>query len=210
MDRENGVRARRCLIQQVVCSRAVGLSLEEAVQRFLLVFALDHRESFHVDFALGVVENRNRRAGLLVGWHRRKHVEEQFVINFEVGHFHGDLGVETAAHFLENVVDGSWNDSTVLVVLGAASHRERLAGASLAVAQDCGVVTVNYAVNCLVACVLEHRFLRGVVKQLVEFKLPVFCLVVDMTAVGVFRDLNLNCLKVFEAEKSLRRVFDPS
>ena len=49
-------------------------------------------------FALGVVQDVDRGASLLVGWHVREHIEEQLIINLDVADLDGDLGIETAAN----------------------------------------------------------------------------------------------------------------
>ena len=143
MNRKNGVRTGRSLIQQVVSSGPVGFTLEETVQSLLLILALDHGQALEVNLTFSVVQNAHTGAGLLMWGHVGQHVEQELVVDFNVGDFDNDLSIETAAHLGKDVVDGAGDHTTVLVILGTSSHREGLAGASLTIAHDSAVVAVD-------------------------------------------------------------------
>ena len=126
--------------------------------------------------------------------HIRQHVEEQLIVDLNVGNLHGDLSIETATHLRKNVIDGSRNNATVLVVLRAARHRECLTSACLTVAHNSAIITVDDRGNSLLRAILEHVLLAGIVHQLIELELPVLCLIVDVAAMLILRNLHLDGL----------------
>ena len=80
---------------------------------------------------------------MLVWWYSTKHIEQKFVIDFYVRNLDSDLSIETAANFTENLVYSSRNQSTVLIICGAASHSEGFASASLAITENGTVEAIN-------------------------------------------------------------------
>ena len=67
------------------------------------------------------------------------------VVDLEVRDAH--LGVGVAAQLGEDVRERAWDDAAVGVALGAASDRERLAGAGLAVGEDRAVEALEDGVD---------------------------------------------------------------
>lgn len=191
---KDGVGPRRSLVKQVISCSTIGLTLKEAVQSFLFIFTLDHSEPLHVHLTFSIIKHWNRSSSLFVRWHIWKHIKKEFIINFNVADFDGNLSIETAADFWKDVVNGAWNYSTVFVVLGASSHGKSLSRPSLSVAHNRWVVTVHNRWNGFLSTVLKYIFLRGVVQKFIKLKLPVFCLIVHMPAMRILWNRHLDCL----------------
>ena len=98
------------------------------------------------------------------------------------------------ADLLENLGDCPWNDSPVLVVLSAPTHRERLACSSLAVDHDCAVEALNHTSDDVPGAVFKNLLLRRVVKNPVELETPLLLLVVHVASSLVLRNLNCDVL----------------
>lgn len=90
-------------------------------------------------------------------------IKEQLVVNFNIWNFDSDLGIETAANFLENIIDSTRNQTSVFVVLSAACHCECLSRGSLSIAHDSAIVAVDDRGDSFLSAVGKDVFLRSVV-----------------------------------------------
>lgn len=76
------------------------------------------------------------------------------------------------AYFLENLMDSSWNDSSVFEIRGGSIHSESFSSTSLSIAHDGSVIAIDDRLDNILRAVGKDVFLRGVMHYLVEFKLP--------------------------------------
>ena len=121
-------------------------------------------------------------------WSVTDHIKHELVIYFDKGNLYRDRIIETAANFWKDCVDASWNEAAVLVVRGGSGHGEGLSSSSLTIAHDGAVESIDDFRNWLLGAILEDVFLRGVVKNLVEFEFPRLLLVVHDTFTSVLLD----------------------
>ena len=164
MNSEDGVGTRRVHIKAVVSCSSLLLAFEEAVKGFLFVAALGHRQATHLNLAIGIVLHSDVRARLVCRRRLREHIEHELVVNFDKRDLDGDLVVETAADFREDLVYRSWDKPSVLVVSGGAGHGERLAGTGLTIAHDGSIEAVNDFVDSLLGAILKDLLLRSVMQ----------------------------------------------
>ena len=162
VDCENSVRSARSFVDSVIGSGTVLLTFKEAVERFFLTFAMNHGQALKVDLTFVVVLNVNVSSSLLVRGLAGEHIEEELIVNFNVGNLNRDLSVKTAADFRENLANRPRDESTVLEVGGGASHREGLSGAGLTVAHNGTVESIDNSSDRLGCAVVEEAFLGSV------------------------------------------------
>ena len=86
------------------------------------------------------------------------------------------------AYLLENLSYRSWDNSSILIVLGTTAHSKGLASSSLAIDHNSTVEALYYALDNISCTTLKDFFLRRVVKNLIELETPLLLLVVNMTA----------------------------
>ena len=203
MDRENCMTPRRCLVHAVVSNGSVLFTLEQTIQGLLFVLAVHHGQSLDQSLSVGSVLHCDGAPWLLVGRHWRQHVEHELVVDFHERDLHRDGIVETAADFRKDRIDAPWHDTSVFVVGSWAGHGERLSGTRLAVTHYSAVESVNHFVYWLLCAVLKDIFLRGVMKNLVEFKFPRLGLVIDHSFASILGNTHCDSLYVKQMSKAL-------
>ena len=121
----------------------------------------------------------------------RNQIEHQLIVDFQVRHSHTVIHFKSCFDFLEDLIDGSWNNSSVLVVLRAATHCESLAWASLPIYKDSAVESFYDRLDNVSGAVVKHLILGSIVKNLVESETPLLLLIVYCTT--FFLLWNLDC-----------------
>ena len=143
-------------------------------------------------FALGVVLDRN--AALLRSGNWRKQIKHELIVDFKVAHSNCIFLLKSSTYFLEDLVDRSGDNTSVLVVLGTPTHRECLSSPCLSVDKDCAVEALNHRFDYVSGAPVENFLLGGVVQNLVELETPLFCLIVNKTASFILWHLHSNSL----------------
>ena len=80
-----------------------------------------------------------------------------------------------------NLLDGSWDDTSVLVVIGLTQHSEGFTSAGLTVTHHSSVVPSDGTVHNLGGSLVIDIILGGVMQNGVELEFPVVKLIVDST-----------------------------
>ena len=147
-----------------------------------------------MNFSLRIVLDGYGIALLLISWHRGYQIEHELIVDFKVRHSDGVLVVEAAANLLEDMRYGSRNQTSVLIVLHASTHRESLSSTSLSIHHNSPVEPVDHRIHDVFRALVEHVLLTRVMKELIEFKTPAFLLVVNHSTCLVLRDANIDVL----------------
>ena len=95
-----------------------------------------------------------------------------FVVDLNVTDSDGDGLVEFLASLVVQLLDGSWDDASLLEVVGQTKHRVGLATACLPVAHNRAVVALGYALDQLIGGDVVHIILGGIMKNAGEFEFP--------------------------------------
>jgi len=96
-----------------------------------------------MNFAFGIILDRDRGACLLGRRDATEHVKQKFVVDLYERNLDSDLGVETAANLLKDFVDCTGDQASVFIVSGATGHSERFSSASLPVAKYSAIIAVD-------------------------------------------------------------------
>jgi hypothetical protein len=112
-----------------------------------------------MDFTLGIILNRDLVATLLMSWYLGYQVIHKLIVYLEVANSNSELLFEPRSYLLEYLCDGSWYDSSVLVVLCASTHCERLSSSCLSIDHDCPVEPFNHGLNYITGTLVENFLL---------------------------------------------------
>lgn len=156
------------------------LSLEQVVEGLLLIGDLLGDEPLHMHLPFGIILDGEARSTLVPGL-VRKQIVELLIVDLKIADGDNDLLLGVGAYFLEDLVDGSRDDSSILEVGSGSIHRKSLSRSCLAVAHDRAIESVDDGLHDFLRAESENVFLRGVMHYLVEFKLPRFLLIVYET-----------------------------
>ena len=172
VDCEDRVAARRLRVELVLGDGAVGLALEEQLQRLLLALHLLDAQPLDVRRAVGALDERQRLAVRVLARQRREQVDERVVVDLEVRDADGGVVLRRVVHKVEDLGDRARRDAAVLVARGAAQLRVGLAGAGLAVAHDRAVEALQHGVDHRLRHLVVHRLLRRVVQHRIVLPAP--------------------------------------
>ena len=143
-----------------------------------------------MDFTLSIILNRNSISTLFHWRYWREQIKHEFVVDFQIRNLNSKLLIEMVANFLENLSDCSWNDSSVLIVLCAATHSKSLASSSLSIDHNSPIEAWHYTLYNISCTALKDFFLRRIVKNLIELETPLLLLVIDMATWLIFWNLH--------------------
>ena len=194
VDSVDAVRAGGLFVELMSWNGSVGLSLEEEIQGFFFIFTDIQGESLDMDLPLGIILDANGGAWLLGGGHIRNEVEHELIVDFKVGDTDGVLVVESAPDLLENMSDGSWDETSILVVLHAPTHGKGLSSTSLSVDHDRAVETINNWFYYVSRTGIEYVLLGRVMKKFIEFEAPGLLLVIYETTTLILWDIHVYVL----------------
>lgn len=116
------------------------------------------------------------------------------VVDFCIADSDCDSLVELHADLVEHLLDGAWNDTSLLEIVGETQHRECLSRTSLSITHDGAVVPSNNIRHDLCRGQIEYIILRGIEHDLVELEAPGIQLIVHC-AVVFFVDLDIELLQ---------------
>ena len=97
---------------------SVALSFKQKVECFFLICANVLGKTLDVDFSLCIILDRDGRPILFMSWNVAQQIKHQLIVNFDIGHSNSDLLVKLRSNLLEHLRNSSWNDTSVLVILG--------------------------------------------------------------------------------------------
>lgn len=83
-----------------------------------------------------------------------------------------------------NLLNSSWDNTSLLVVISETKHCECLTSTCLPVAHDSSIVASNYALNDTRSSLVIDIVLSGVMQDGIELEFPVVKLIVHRTHVG--------------------------
>ncbi len=133
----------------------------------------------------------------------RNKVEHKLIVNFEIRNSYGVLIVKTASNLLENLWNGTRNETSVFVILHASAHSERLSSTSLPINHNCAIESVNDRSNDITGAVIEKVVLTGVMQNFIEFESPCLLLIVHHSML-IFRNVYIDVLYVNQLNIWLR------
>ena len=67
-----------------------------------------------------------------------------FIVNLSITNTNGDSLVKFRANLMIDLLDGTWNNTSLLVIIGQSQHGESLSRSGLAIAHDSSIVASNY------------------------------------------------------------------
>ena len=121
----------------------------------------------------------------------RNQIKHQLIVYFQIRHSHTVIHFKSCFYFLEYLIDGSRNDSSVLVILRASTHSKSLARTSLSIHKDSAIKSLYYRFDNVSGAIIKYFILGSIVMNLIESETPLFLLIVDCTT--FFLLWNLYC-----------------
>ncbi len=147
-----------------------------------------------MDLPLGIILDTDWGARLFVcgeGWNE---IEHEFIINFKIRNSDCIFVIKTASNLLENLSDGSGNETSVLIVLHASTHGKGLSSTSLSIHHDGPIEPIYHWFYYIFCTGVEYIILRGVMKKFIEFEAPGFLLVIYETTTLILWDIHIYML----------------
>lgn len=96
-----------------------------------------------------------------------------FVINFCVTDSNGDSLIKFTADLMIDLLNSSWNNTSLLVIICKSQHGESLTSTSLTIAHDSTVISSNDALNNARGSPVINIILSGVMHNGIELEFPV-------------------------------------
>ena len=122
-----------------------------------------------------------------------------FVINFCVTDSNGDSLIKFTADLMIYLLNSSWNNTSLLVIICKSQHGESLTCTCLTIAHDSTVISSYDALNDTRGSPVINIILSGVMHNGIEFKLPVIKLIIDCTFI-FFVDVHIKFLFINEKD----------
>ena len=94
------------------------------------------------------------------------------------------------------MVNGSWHDTSVLVIGGGPGHGKGLTGSRLPIAHNGSIVATHNLGDCLFGAVVKDILLGGVMQNLIKFESPILLLVIDHALLRIFWDVHSHGLQM--------------
>lgn len=112
-------------------------------------------------------------------------------------------------NFLENLGDGSRNDSSIFEIRGSSIHSKCFSSSCLSIAHNSSIKSVRYRYHNILSAKAKQIFLRSVMHYFVELEFPIFLNIVDMSSSLVFWNVNSSCLnkiKLIQSDDKLTEL----
>jgi hypothetical protein len=123
---------------------SVSLSLKQIVKSLFFIFDNIKTKTLNVNFTLGIILNRYSISTLLISWNITDQIKHQFIVDFKIAHSHSVFLFKLSSYLLEHLGYSSWNDSSVLIVLGASIHGECLTSSCLTIDHYSAIKSLCY------------------------------------------------------------------
>ncbi len=148
-----------------------------------------------MNFTLGIILNWNSCTLLFWSWHRWNQVKHQLIVDFEIWNSHRVIIIKTTADLLENLWNGTWNQTTIFVVLHTTAHSKSLTSPGLSIHHHSSIESINYRPNDVSCTAIEDVVLAGIMQDLIKFESPWLLLIVDHTSMLILRNIHIYMLQ---------------
>jgi hypothetical protein len=147
-----------------------------------------------MNFTFCIILYRYRISLLFMCRQRWNQIKHELIINFKVGDLNREFVIKFASDLLKDLINSSWYCSSIFVVLSASIHCKCFSSSCLSIYHDSTIETINYRFNNFAATRLKDIFLTRIMKYLVEFKTPLFLLIIYKTSARILENLNCHSL----------------
>ena len=120
-----------------------------------------------------------------------------FVINFCVTDSNSDSLIKFTANLMIDLLNSSWNNTSLLVIICKSQHGESLTSTCLTIAHHSTVISSNDTLNDARGSPIIDIILSGVMQNSIELKFPVIKLVVNSSMV-CFVNMHIEILEYKE------------
>ena len=149
-------------------------------------------DTFDMNLSLSIIKNGNVMR--LSSWFITKQIPHNVIVDLNVADPNSVLLILMSANLLEQLIDGSRNDTTILEVSVGTIHWEGLTSTGLAIAHDGTVVTIGDFGYNILGAILIDIFLGGVMLNFIKFECPNLLLIVDEASMFILRDVDSHML----------------
>lgn len=99
------------------------------------------------------------------------------------------------SNFLENLINSSWDHTSVLEIWGWSVHCKSLTCTCLSIAHDGTIVSSSNSLDNVLCTVGKDIFLWWVVHDFVKFELPWFLLIINETSICILWNMDSHMLQ---------------
>jgi hypothetical protein len=174
-----GVNRMSSTTYVIISSRGQGLSLltlKYKIQSFFFIVDVLQRNTLYMDFSFSIIKDRN--IVRFCPWFIRQKVPHNIVVNLDITDSNGVLFVLMTTNLLEQLINRSGNDTTVLEISVWTIHSESLTSSGLTIAHNSSIVAIcDFSYNIL-GTILINILLRRVMLNFIKFEFPYFLLIV--------------------------------
>lgn len=195
MDGEYAVRSWTLVVELVLRDSPVCISFKQEVQSIFFIVTDVHWQAFHSYVPIWIFLNRDI-AWLFMSWHRREQIKHQLIVDFHIRNSNRDCLLKLRPNLLEHLWNASWNETSVLVILGRSTHCEGLACPCLSIAQNSPIVALDCVGHNVLGTECKNLLLTHVMKNLVELELPTLKLIIDNSSFWILWNCHLHFIWV--------------